>query len=423
MTDTSRRDVLKAVTATGIGGVTIGATGTATASPGQGIINDILGTSDGSDTDCAATVSPEAGTGTHSTIQGAIDDVNGSPNADPADPSSFTIICIREGTYEENLTVHKPGIALASTDARENTVITADGTVVDSVDEWTVVFDLTLKAETGTAVDAGTRTVVQQSNIVTSDTIGIDASNHVFPVGNNFNDIGSAAQEGIGIRADGIRGDSESCGNQDPNENNGGFISRNTFTDHRMPLRIKDCTEILVRSNTFNLGRYAAVYVESSGTTAATECIAIQNNRFNRNANGVILFENPDGGRIKDVQVTGNSLDNFVYGVLTSHQKVGFDFDNDGQDEQVEAPGELRGGVVRAPCNWWDDPRGPNASGNEQQSASPVPNWVIPRQLKQVTPGPDKTVEAGVDYRPWAIQPQDPENETVCVGGEGTGAF
>lgn len=417
--------MLRGATLAGVGAVGVGGAGVAAADT-HGVIEDLIDeAANGGGSECDVVVDPNDGSNPD-TISGGID------AASPGTRENLTTVCVAPGTYEESVTVDKDGIALVAQGNASNTEIRSDGTTVDVTGSDVLVFKFDIDATTGPAVDVGTRTGVRGCRITTNDTTGIVVDGEPTAViHNEFEDFNGFGDSGIGVAAEGVRGEQDG-------ENDGLFIAGNSFTDLRHGVELTDCKKVGIRSNTFDWCWYSAVQVDSLPGGPGVDLIGVFFNEFENNTNATIFYEGGDT-QVTRVFVQMNDFDDFFWGVLTAPEKATTDFDNDGDEEEVEVAGPLDGGTVNARCNYWGRPTGPRAEENDLTVTSPVPDWVIPRGVRNsgVTPKrADKALEDAVEYRPWKLQPPTvqevlptwfppaewaiPTTTPDCVGGTGT---
>lgn len=411
MKDISRREILRGATLSGLGVVGMGS-GVAAAAPQDDVLDLLNGDdeSGGGGDDCDVIVDPSTATGPD-TIQEAVD------TASPGTRDDLTTICVVSGTFDESVTIGTDGIAIVG-EGTEKTQVTSSGTTfqVDAAD--VLLFKLGIDGTAGRAVDVGPGTGIRNCRVTAEDTTAVTSSGDSFSViQSEFVDLNGFDDTGVAISAEGVRADLDQ-------ENEGIFVSNTEFTDFRHSVKLEDCKKVAIKRNSFLRSWYSAIQVEAVGDDV--DLIFIGNNEFRNNTNAIIFFEDGDSRSITRSGAVENIFDDFFWGVLTSTQKVPFDFDKDGEDEMVEVPGELGGGVISAQCNYWGRPTGPRAEENDLTLDNPVPGWVVPRPIKsgldQVVPKKaDKTVEGAVDYRPWQLEP--PIIDDLVPGWFPPGAF
>lgn len=429
MKDISRREILRGATLSGLGIVGMGS-GVAAAGPQDDLLDLLDGDDGGGDggDGCDITVDPSDNSGPD-TIQAAVD------QASPGTRDDLTTICVVAGTFDESVTVDKDGIAIVG-EGPEKTQVTSSGTTFQVTGADDLLFKLGIDGTAGKAVDVGPRTGIRNCRIDAEDTTAVTSNGDSFSVvQSEFVDQNGFDDTGIAISAESVRG-------EEGKKNDGIYVANNQFTDFRHGLKLVDCKKVAIKRNTFLRSWYSAIQVESLAGTPDVDLIFVGNNEFENNTNAIIFFEEGDSAKITRSGAVDNVFRDFFWGILTSTQKVPFDFDKDNEEEMVEVAGKLDGGVIDAQCNYWGRPTGPRAEENDLTVKNPVPNWVVPRPINsaanQVLPKKaDMTVEGAVDYRPWTLEPPEigdkipgwfppagwalpSEAQRDCLGGTGT---
>lgn len=390
----TRRRLLKRVGVVGLS--TTAATtvaGTATANP----IEDLLAEDDGGggdDDTCHHVVDADGSDGEYETIQAAVD------AATPGDN-----VCILAGDYEEQVVVDTDEVVLWGVQGTNSTTVEATDTVFDVTGEGVVIGNLTIDAREATGIDAGEGTGVRNCRVETELTTGLVARDVdlVGVVSNVFyNDLEYGdlpAESGYAVDARRVRGTPGS------DVDDGGYIQGNEFHRYDDGVLLEDCRRVLLRKNLARFNRIGT-RVRSTETVGSSDTIYFDRNEFDGNGTAVVGVETGDS-ELRSIVAEGNVFDDFAYGIFTSPGWVTY------QGEEALAPGPLTE-PVRAPCNYWGHPTGPSRRDNPLSRR----NWFT----GQIVDNGD-SVTNGVEVRPWAVQPQEPDEEVLCQGGRISGQF
>lgn len=389
----NRRRLLRGL---GVAGLSTLATSTVASADSPDPIEELLGEDGGGDDgdQCHHVVDQDGSDGEYETIQAAVD------AAVPGDN-----VCVLAGEYEEQVAVDTDDLVLWGVRGPDATTIRASGTVVDVTGEGVVLGNFGIDARDATGIDAGEGTGVRNCRVETRLTNGIEARdvNLLGVVGNVFyNDLPYGelpAESGYAIDARRVRGTTGS----DPS--GGGFFQGNEFYRYDDGVLLEDCRRVLLRSNYARFNRIGT-RVRSTEQMGSADTIYFDRNEYDRNGTAILSVESGDS-EIRSIVAEGNVFDNFVFGVFTSTGWVTY------EGEEALAAGEMTE-PFHAPCNYWGHPTGPKRRDNPYSNR----NWFT----RQAVDNGDGVTE-GVEVRPWAAQPIDPDEEVLCHGGRISGQF
>ena len=369
----SRRKVLKRG-AIASGTFVISGTGIAGAQPGK---------ASGKNTKCDIVVPDEYGT-----IQAAVD------NASAGDT-----ICIKQGTYEEDVSVDK-GVTLRGQNApNSNNPATVDGRIsVDSGGDNTAVRRLRItSSETfagGTFPDPfGVRVkasgVTVENNVIEDFTANLSNGEGSFSL-HGVQVFGETAISDITVRNNVIRG-FESDGDPSTWPNHGGIAGIKAQADvENVTVEDNEVTDH------HSAGWVWGVVLTASGSASGVpKSVTVEKNDISELNDGSVydVFAGPNDGR--DAAPYPGSAFGIGGGADATEATV--------KQNNLLAPNgaESKDGAhsLVAECNWWGDKSGPTDDDNPDGTGM----WVLERGA------------ATIDYTPWLTAPAPSK---ACNGGE-----